>query len=105
MLGAKRRRWLRHRDPPLGLEHCSNRSTLPGGQAGDPDVTVVMGRGDAEAVGVKVHVAGDVRQGEAVVVLVGAGFPEEQESAAGAAAGAHQACRRPGSAAARSRRR
>src|SRR5262249_42454807 len=63
---------------------------LSGGQQSDSGGAVMMSRGDAEAVGVEVHVAENVGQSKTVVVLAGSGFPEEEDAAIRAAAAAHQ---------------
>jgi len=52
-----------------------------GGEPRDVRITVKVRGGDAQAVGVKVHVAEDVGKGKAVVVLADVGLPEEQEAA------------------------
>lgn len=52
-----------------------------GGQFGDPDMPIMVGSRDLQAVRLQVDVAGQIRQGEAVKIFVGVGLPETNRSA------------------------
>ena len=56
-------------------------SGLFGNQAGDSEMTVVVGCGDGQAIGGKIHIPEDIGQAQAMNFFIAIGLEKEQESA------------------------